>query len=438
MLAPKVLAPRLVERDDYLQAATRQCCGMDYSSSFSSRVPLLTRCRRPFSLFLPHLSLSLSQPLLSSLSGPGGNGNNNNNNNDDDNNNNKNKNSSSPTTEEASTSSSASAASAAASPSPQRRRLFGRGGSPSHRSSRSPSPSPTTIAASNPSTKLAARAAAASSPSSSPSKYAPLTLDQAAAIDENAEAITRRVDAKAGEVRRDAAARLVLYLALAAAALRVSPIFGAVVGAFLGLWYGQFLRGSVVKQWATRRRTHDTVARARAALAAAALGCERAAAARSRFDGTWYRDAAASDSMERALDVMAIRGILRKAIALVKGLVLKVGVGGSGSNSSSGGGLFTLQVFSVIPILKITERYPLTGAPVEHRRRDLRAGKAAGSTQLLADGRLRTTLVWEGCKPGSGTDTFEVSEDGGTLTVSSFLKVEGQTASYRVVYRKAT
>lgn len=206
----------------------------------------------------------------------------------------------------------------------------------------------------------------------------------------------------------------------------------------MGLWYGQFLRGSVVKQWATRRRTHDTVARARAALAAAALGCERAAAARSRFDGTWYRDAAASDSMERALDVMAIRGILRKAIALVKGLVLKVGVGGSGSNSSSGGGLFTLQVFSVIPILKITERYPLTGAPVEHRRRDLRAGKAAGSTQLLADGRLRTTLVWEGCKPGSGTDTFEVSEDGGTLTVSSFLKVEGQTASYRVVYRKAT
>jgi len=350
---------------------------------------------------------------------------------------------STPTKEEDQTSTSAPTDSASSSPSP-RRRFFGRGGSlsPSSRRGRSRSPSPqaattTTISASNPSTKLAARASANSSPSPSKSKYAPLTLDQAAAIDENAAAITRRVDAKAQKVRRDAAARLLLYLALSAAALRISPLVGAVVGLVLGLAYGQFLRGNVVKQWATRRRTHETVARARAALAAAALGGERAEAARSRFDGTWYRDAAASDSMDRALDVMAIRGIVRKAIALVKGLVLKVDAGTSAGGSASGsGGLFTLQVFSVIPVLKITERYPLTGAPVEHRRRDLRSGRAAGSTVLLDDGRLRTTLIWEGAKPGSGTDTYEVSPDGKTLTVASFLKVEGETASYRVVYRK--
>lgn len=240
-------------------------------------------------------------------------------------------------------------------------------------------------------------------------------------------------------MRRDAAARLLLSLALTALALRVSPALGAAVGAVLGLCFGQFLRANVARQWATRRRTHDTVARARAALAAAALGGERAAAASSRFDGTWYRDAAASDSMDRALDVMAIHGIVRKAISLVKGLVLKVDVGaGGGSSNGGGGGLFTLQVFSVIPILKITERYPLTGAPVQHRRRDLRPGKAAGSTEVIDGGKkLRTTLIWEGAKPGSGTDTYEVSEDGRTLTVSSFLRVEGQTASYRVVYRKA-
>ena len=407
-----VSVPRLVDLEmTVCKLWTRQSCGT-IRFFFFVFCPL-THVWPPPSLPFDRSTSSSSFSLSLSLSGLGGK-----NNNDD--------NSTSPTKggEEASTSA------PAASPSP-RRRLFG--GSRSR--SRSPSPgatSPTTIAASNPSTKLAARASAASP--SPHSKYAPLTLDQAAAIDENAAAITRRVDAKARKVRGEAAARLFLYLALAALALRlVGPRFGAVVGAILGLAYGQFLRGSVARQWATRRRTHATVARARAALAAAALGGERAAAARSRFDGTWYRDAAASDSMDRALDVMAIRGIVRKAIALVKGLVLKVDC----SNGPGSSGLFTLQVFSVIPILKITERYPLTGAPVEHRRRDLRSGRAAGSTELLADGRLRTTLVWEGSKPGSGTDAYEVSADGRTLTVSSFLKVGGETASYRVVYRKA-
>ena len=131
-----------------------------------------------------------------------------------------------------------------------------------------------------------------------PPKYAPLTLDQAAAIDENAAAITRRVDAKASKVRRGAAARLFLYLGSLGGCPEARPLVGAVVGLVLGLAYGQFLRGSVVRQWATRRRTHETVASARAALAAAALGGERPAAARSRFDGTWHRDAAASDSMD--------------------------------------------------------------------------------------------------------------------------------------------
>ena len=407
-------------------------CGMNYFFPSVSLVPL-THVQPSLSLLSPFpFDLSSSLPLFLSLSVTPGDNNNNNDYN-------------SPTKEEeASTSDPAAEPASASSPTP-RRRLFGGLGaspSPSRRSrSRSPSPSaaaPTTIAASNPSSKLAARAASTLSPNSK-SRYAPLTLDQAAAIDENAAAITRRVDARARLVRRDAAARLLLYLALSAAALRVSPVFGAVVGAVLGLCYGQFLRGSVRRQWATRRRTHATVARARAALAAAALGGEQAAAARSRFDGTWYRDAQASDSMERALDVMAIRGIVRKAIALVKGLVLKVDGGNeNGVSGPPSAGLFTLQVFSVIPILRITERYPLTGAPVEHRRRDLRSGKAAGSTELLEGGRrLRTTLVWEGTKPGSGTDTYEVSEDGRTLTVSSFLKVGGESASYRVVYRKA-
>lgn len=350
------------------------------------------------------------------------------------------------TEEEEATSTSTSSPSRSPSRSPSQRRLFsrrnGRGASPS------PSPSSnatttTTIADSNPSAKLAARKLASQHRSSpSPSKYAPLTLDQAAAIDENAGAITRRVDAKAAQIRRDALSRLFLCLALTAAALRaLGPVAGAAVGALCGVAFGSFLRSrNVARQWAARRRTHETVARARAALAAAAAGGERASRASSRFDGTWLRDPAASDSMERALDVMAIRGIVRKAIALVKGLHLKVDVaggGGSSSNPSSSAGLFTLQVFSVIPILKITERYPLTGAPVEHRRRDLRPGRAAGATELVDGGsRLRTTLVWKEPRAGAGTDTYEVSEDGKTLTVSSWLRVDGETASYRVVYRK--
>ena len=129
--------------------------------------------------------------------------------------------------------------------------------------------------------------------------------------------------------------------------------------------------------------------------------------------------------MEPALDAMQVTGITRRAIALVKGVTLRV-------DAAS----FELAVFSALPLLKVKERYPLSGDAVEHRRRDLRRGTAAGRTTVRPDGRVQTVLLWRDPCAGACVDVYSVRGD--VLSVVTTIKVGGRSVRYRTVYdRKA-
>ena len=77
----------------------------------------------------------------------------------------------------------------------------------------------------------------------------------------------------------------------------------------------------------------------------------------------------------------------------------------------------------------IAEVYPLSGEPVEQRRRDLRRGKAVGTacitTREGAQGGSAVTVAlrWEGTLPGSLEQHFYVDEDG-CLVIEQAIALE--------------
>lgn len=104
------------------------------------------------------------------------------------------------------------------------------------------------------------------------------------------------------------------------------------------------------------RRTTTTRARAGGGFAPPKLTTD--------FSGRWHKDAARSSPMTDALRVMAIGGVVRQAIKLVRGCEIK-----------QTPDMFEMAVTSALPWFKVTERYPLDGAEIKLRRRDLRGGE---------------------------------------------------------------
>lgn len=163
-----------------------------------------------------------------------------------------------------------------------------------------------------------------------------------------------------------------------------------------------------------------TIASARAATAAARSASSTDAA----FTGTWTKDAAASDSLDAALDFLGVGGLPRAAISLVRGIELRVTRD-----------VFEMAAFSPIPLLKVKERYSLAGTPATHRRRDLRGGGATGcTTRTPRSGGFRSVLTWGAPVAGECVDTYAVAGD--VLTVTSTVRVEAGTVTYRTVYRR--
>jgi hypothetical protein len=284
------------------------------------------------------------------------------------------------------------------------------------------------------------RAAAAASPP--PPHPSGLTPEQADAIDENADAIVARIDAKSARLRRAAGGRAAVLVAGTAVgenwgwraggrwigaaptldhpfpAARFSALAAGAAFLLLALLFLPFAR-RLAKQASSRSRTQATIAAARSLAATR----RRGAAAATALTGVWLKDAAASEPMDAALDAMQLKGLVRAAIQMVKGISITV-------DSTH----FSLSVFSALPLLKVSERYPLSGDPVEHRRRDLRPGKAAGRTTLRADGVLVTALAWRPPAAGACVDQYRARD--GTLLVTTTLKVGGGAVKYRTVYRR--
>ncbi|KAG2454616.1 hypothetical protein HYH02_000457 [Chlamydomonas schloesseri] len=165
--------------------------------------------------------------------------------------------------------------------------------------------------------------------------------------------------------------------------------------------------------------------------AAAALGSGATASgqqaeltpALQSLNGTWFKDKRRSESMEAAMNMMHLNGIVRQAVKLVRGVRIDL----TREN-------FTFTVFSYIGWFKVKEVYPMSGEVHQFKRRDLRRGKAQGCVEQHGD-HLHVQLKWDAPFGGVGTDHFRlVSED--ELHIESVLHVAGQTASYLTVYNR--
>lgn len=65
------------------------------------------------------------------------------------------------------------------------------------------------------------------------------------------------------------------------------------------------------------------------------------------------------------------------------------------------------------------------------------AGKHEGRAVAPSDsGELTLELSWGAPFAGSGTDVWSLGDDGTELTVSSTIRIDGRSCSYRTVYRK--
>lgn len=143
----------------------------------------------------------------------------------------------------------------------------------------------------------------------------------------------------------------------------------------------------------------------------------------AKFEGTWIKDPVLSESMEDALQLLQLNGLVRTAIRLIRGVRLRV------TEEE-----FEFVVFSVIPWFKVVERYPWTGATSLHKRRDLRRGKHRGRVRLH-DGHVLLLLEWEDPFGGVNEDDFYLVKDN-ELHVSTTITIGDHTVKYIQVYTR--
>ncbi|KAF8056366.1 hypothetical protein HT031_006365 [Scenedesmus sp. PABB004] len=140
--------------------------------------------------------------------------------------------------------------------------------------------------------------------------------------------------------------------------------------------------------------------------------------------GTWIKDGAASDSMDAAMGLIRLNGVMRTAVRLIKGVRIQLDEGH-----------FDFAVFSVIRWFTVHERYALGGAPSRLRRRDLRRGGSTGAARLTRWGSVVLQYEWGAPHAGRGVDEFSLDE-AGRLRVATTITVGGQSASYTQIYAR--
>ena len=186
--------------------------------------------------------------------------------------------------------------------------------------------------------------------------------------------------------------------------------------------------------------------------------------------GRWHKLKAESDDMRAACDAVELNRVLRMGVGLVNTLDIvdqRGGGGGGGSGSGGGGGVggnggkeaYFATTLKAGGILDVRERYPWSGAQVEHSRRDKRRGKHSGWVSLVVvaeeDGeeggeegqgekapakrRLhpRISVTWPDPHGGECTDTFVLSRSGRKMTQLSVLAVRGkEVVTYKTVFTR--
>ncbi|KAL6748705.1 hypothetical protein V8C86DRAFT_1124323 [Haematococcus lacustris] len=165
----------------------------------------------------------------------------------------------------------------------------------------------------------------------------------------------------------------------------------------------------------------------------------------NRLVGTWIKDPKASDPMGPACDVMALNGVVRMAVSLVKGIELNltpqpacrgsppVAQGSEGGDTET---VFDMAVFSVIAWFKVREQYVLGGPVAEWGRRDLRRGKHRARAWVLPGGGIRLDLEWDAPHSGRGYDELRLVSDNELHVVSHVDTGQGRPVTYTLVYHR--
>mgnify|MGYP006936506870 CR=1 FL=1 len=159
--------------------------------------------------------------------------------------------------------------------------------------------------------------------------------------------------------------------------------------------------------------------------------------------GRWHKSKDESDDMRAACDAVELNKILRVGVALVNTLDV--------SDERRGPDAHFATTLKAGGILDVKERYPWSGAAVEHSRRDKRRGKHLGRVTLIAaeeseneeekgsEKRLhpQISVTWDDPHGGECTDTFVLSRDGHRMTQLSVLAVRGkEIVKYTTVFTR--
>lgn len=144
--------------------------------------------------------------------------------------------------------------------------------------------------------------------------------------------------------------------------------------------------------------------------------------------GRWRKDADASDSMQEAVEMVALPFYLRPALGLLKTLEIEDSDAHFKTNLKAGG------------LMDVIESYPWSGDSVPHSRRDKRRGKHVGYVTRVEGRHPCIVVSWSDPYGGSCSDTFLLSECGKEMTQLTEMHVVGSNrrTRYKTVYRRVS
>lgn len=142
-----------------------------------------------------------------------------------------------------------------------------------------------------------------------------------------------------------------------------------------------------------------------------------------QISGFWLKDKKRSDSMMPACDIMNLHGVMRHAVSILKGTRILLT-----------GETFHVAAVSLIPVIKVAERYALSGEEGQFRRRDQRRGGSWGCVQLSPDGVVFNAR-WEDPLAGNTRETFRLVNPR-ELHIVTEMWVGSRSCTYTQVYTK--
>ncbi|KAL3146264.1 hypothetical protein ABBQ32_002965 [Trebouxia sp. C0010 RCD-2024] len=146
----------------------------------------------------------------------------------------------------------------------------------------------------------------------------------------------------------------------------------------------------------------------------------------AELSGRWQKDKSQSDSMQKACDVVQLKWVLRRALAVLNTLEIEDTPDYLRTVIKAGG------------IMDVVEQYPWNGQERQHSRRDKRGGHHHGKVVRTERGPA-IRVRWADPFGGTCQDTFDMSEDGQQLTqITEMVMNTGEICNYKTVYRRAT